>query len=41
MTRFAVTSGTCVAVANQPVTWEPVSFPSVDELARHVLDANM
>ena len=26
MTRFAFTSGTCVAVVNQPVSWETVSF---------------
>ena len=26
MTRFAFTSGTCVAGVNQPVSWETVSF---------------
>jgi hypothetical protein len=26
MTRFAFTSGTCVAVVSQPVSWETVSF---------------
>ena len=26
MTRVAFTSGTCVAVVNQPVSWETVSF---------------
>ena len=26
MTRFAFTSGTCVAVVNRPVSWETVSF---------------
>ena len=26
MTRFAFASGTCVAVVNQPVGWETVSF---------------
>lgn len=26
MTRIAFTSGTCVAVVNQPVSWETVSF---------------
>jgi len=26
MTRFAFISGTCVAVVNQPVSWETVSF---------------
>ena len=35
MTRFAFTSGTCVAVVNRPVSWETVSFDALIAQRRH------